>query len=124
LKAWTSAVALRAHYRIGEICRGLEKAVNQHAQPTGGLSKTEVLKSAAISESSADRAEQLTKIITAADVERLCEQAAASGKPAPEKLDQEEATDRVPFCGWLRVVAGVFYPNAWEERRHFIYKRG
>jgi hypothetical protein len=48
LEAWTSAVALRAHYRIGEICRGLEKATNQHALSTGGKSKAETLKSAAI----------------------------------------------------------------------------
>jgi 16S rRNA G966 N2-methylase RsmD len=101
LEAWTSAVALRAHYRIGEICLELEKAQGKRNElrSTGGtkLSKTETLKSTAISKAAACRAEQLTKIITPADVERLCEQAAASGKPAPSAVAiyQQDRDDRL-----------------------------
>ena len=77
MEAWASAVALRAHYRIGQISLKLEKKRSRDTKgrllSTGGeQDKATQLKSAGISLTSAVRAETLTRIISATEVDRLC----------------------------------------------------
>jgi hypothetical protein len=77
--AAASAVALRAHYRIGQISDALETSKNQYALSTSGKSKSEILKDAGISLAAACRDEQLTKIISEQRVEELCRAAVETG---------------------------------------------
>ncbi|MDQ1831957.1 hypothetical protein [Massilia scottii] len=84
LEQWAAEIKLRAQRAIGEISAGLEKQKNQAALPSGGKSKSEALKDAGISTSTAHRYEQLATI-PLADVEALIAKHKDAGKPVSAK---------------------------------------
>ena len=92
LETAASAIALRAHHRIGEISLALEAADRQRdskgrlRSTDGTQGKRAVLKQAGISIAAASRDEALTKIIDEAEVEKICAEAVATGKPAPSAV--------------------------------------
>lgn len=89
LEAAGSAIAFRAHYQIGLESKRLEthERARTDLRPTGGSqTKRAALKAAGISQASAQRDEALTEILTEEQVEKLCQDAVAEGKPAPSAV--------------------------------------
>jgi hypothetical protein len=75
-----TAVALRAHYQIGLLSKGLETGAGRPTEipSTAGKNfKGSALKVAGILIASACRDEKLTEIITLDECERLCRERAA-----------------------------------------------
>jgi site-specific DNA-methyltransferase (adenine-specific) len=79
--ATASAVALRAHYRIGQISKGLASQQGKRLLLTREK-KSSVLKAAGISISAAGKAEALTEIISEKEVDKICQQAVDEYKRA------------------------------------------
>jgi DNA modification methylase len=82
--ATASAVALRAHYRIGQISKALPAIGHRPKKPpiNGRLSKVDILRNSKISWASAQRSEQLTEIISEKEVDKICQQAVDECKRA------------------------------------------
>lgn len=135
LEAWVSQIKVRAAMRIGELSRELEKAAPLNGKgagvPSGGKTKTAVLKAAGISTSAANRFEHLAEHADAVEayIAKKVEQrkpvkfteALAAVERAEREAKQRETLHRDPpriatglHVGDFRELAGVIPDESVE----------